>query len=155
MSDHIKPVYEVRLVGRATSDAVMESVSTKNGTRPVCKFRMMVSSGKNRKTQEWQEPFWFSVKCWGDRAEYVRKGTDVELFGVMKRQEYMKAGEKKTWDEIEVATDEHGEPQINYEGRPVTTKGVSDEQIASGKAPVIQVGKPQSSLEITDADIPF
>jgi single-stranded DNA-binding protein len=146
----LKPTFDVYLVGRASDDAKMEQA----GDRPVCKFFMWVGSGKNKKTGEWQKPFSFPVKCWGDSAKTLKKGQDIELFGYMVRNEYTdKQGVAKTWDEVVVKTNEKGQPMINFAGLEWGgTKGVSDEAVASGKAPVRNLN---SKLEITDEDIPF
>jgi single-stranded DNA-binding protein len=144
----MKPTFNIHLVGRATSDAELRIVGKEK--RPVCKFRMMVSSGKDKYSGEYMEPFWFSVTCWGDRARGIKKGMDVELFGYMKREMYEKAGEKKTVDVVTVKTDEAGEPQLNYEGIPSKTKHVSDEAVAQSVGNSVP-----NNLEITDDDIPF
>jgi single-stranded DNA-binding protein len=148
----MKPVYDVRLVGRATSDSELRHVGAEK--RPICEFRMMVSSGKDKKTNEYMTPFWFDVACWGDRARGIKKGMDVELFGYVKRSEYMKNGEKQTRDTVTVKTDEAGEPQINYEGIPSKTRHLSDEAVAKS----VGSNKKLPSLEqlgITDEDLPF
>lgn len=146
----MKPTFDVYLVGRASDDAKMEQA----GDRPVCKFFMWVGSGKNRKTGEYQKPFSFPVKVWGDSAKTLKKGQDVELFGYMTRNEYTnKKGEAATWDEVVVKTNEAGVPMINFAGMETGgIKGVTDEAVASGKAPVRNITK---DLHITDEDIPF
>jgi single-stranded DNA-binding protein len=147
----IKQLYEVRLVGRASSDAKLETVNTAKGSRPVVKFSMWIGSGRRGKSKDYQKPFFVNIKCWGDQAKDLRKGQDVEVVGEMKRNEYLKDGELKTWDEVVVSTTEKGEPNINYEGRPMTTKHVTDEAVSQGMGKSIQ----QDSLEITDSDCPF
>lgn len=145
----IKHQYDVWLVGQASCDAKVEMAKDK----PVTKFRMWVSSGKNRKSGEFQEAFYFNVKCWGDQAKEVKKGDHVELAGYFTRNEYEKDGQKKTWDEVVVKVNEKKEPMIQFAtDAEKSRKHVSDEAIASGVAPTIQRSQ---SLEITDEDLPF
>lgn len=148
----IRQKFDVHIVGRAYADAKTEYFNEK----PIVKFSLMVSSGKNRKTGEWQKPFFVNVKCFGNSAKDVKKGQDVELFGYMTRSEYKgKDGSAKTWDEVVVKTDEKQMPQINFPGMDYTpSRDVRDEHIAAGKAPVIQT-RQKVSLEIEDADIPW
>lgn len=145
----IKHQYDVHLIGQASCDAKLEMA----GDRPVCKFRMWMGSGKNKKTDKFQEPFYANVKVWGDQAKDVKKGDHVEIFAYLTRNEYEKAGEKKVWDEFVVKTDEKRVPMIQFAtDTEKPRRHVSDEAVASGAAPVIQRNQ---SLEITDEDIPF
>lgn len=152
----IKQKYDVHLIGRASGDATMETVNTQKGPRSVVKFKLWVGSGKNRKTDKYQTPFFFNVKSWGDSAKEIKKGQDVELFGYFTRNEYEKDGQPKTWDEVVVNTDEKGVAQINFAGLEYSgTKHVSDEAVSQGKGKVIQKRNIEAELEITDEDIPF
>jgi single-stranded DNA-binding protein len=153
MSADVKQQFRVHLVGKVSKDAEIETVKTKNGDRPLVKFSMWVTSGKNRKTQEWQTPFFFSVKIWGDRYKGIRKGDDIAVTGLMTRYEPEKG---KFYDTVEVSTDEHGEPGVIWSGDSHTQVGkhVSDEAVSRGQGKTIQ-RKAEEKLPITDEDIPF
>lgn len=141
--------YDVWLVGQASCDAKVEMAKDK----PVTKFRMWVGSGKNRKTDKYQEPFFFNVKCWGDQAKDIKKGDHIEVAGYLTRNEYDKDGQKKTWDEVVVKIDEKKVPMIQFvTDAEKPRRHVSDEAVASGVAPVRDINK---DLHITDEDIPF
>ena len=157
MSD-VKHMVRVNLVGKLSSDAKLERVSTAKGERPLVKFSMWCSSGKNRKTGEWNEPFYFACKVWGNHYAQMKKGDEVNVVGLMTRYQFAKDGKAVTKDTVEVVTDEHGEPSLSWHGDSQSQAGthLSDEELAKGRGAVIQRNaKPDDDLRITDEDIPF
>lgn len=156
MSD-VKHQVRINLVGKLSKDAEVERVQTKKGEKPLTKFSVWASSGKNRKTDKWQTPFFYGIKVWGDSYGQMKKGDDVNLVGVLTRYEYEKDGQLKQVDTVEVTTDERGEPNIVWAGdsHAQTGKHVDDEAVAKGRGAVIQRKAKPESLEIGDSDIPF
>jgi hypothetical protein len=153
--EQVKHQVRLNITGKVSKDAEVETVKTKNGERKVTKFSVWSSSGKNRKTGEWQTPFFYSIKCWGERYAGIRKGDDINLVGVVVRYEPEK---NKFYDTVEVTTDEAGEPNIVWAGDSQTQVGkhVTDESVARGQGRTIQrKADPEEKLPITDEDIPF
>jgi single-stranded DNA-binding protein len=152
----IKQIFKVYIVGKVAKDA--KTYQTAKG--PVSKFSVYISGGKNKETDEWLPSKFFNVTLWGSEGQHVKKGEYVEFYARWQQSAYKdkKTNEWKVTEEYVVNTNEDGKPAFNHAGGSPgpRQRSVSDEQVASGRAPVIQRKKfEEKDLEITDEDIPF
>lgn len=156
----IQHKHKVWVTATAAKDAVSQTV----GDRIVTRFSVWIGYGReDRKNKEsaYLPTDFMDVKVWGSAAQHVKKGQDVEFCALKKKEAYIskKDGQKKVVDFYEVVTNEQGDTMLNFPGMEYGgTKGVSDEAIASGKAPSIQQRPWEKAIketEITDDDIPF
>jgi hypothetical protein len=139
----LKPEYKVQLTGRVCKgDAKLEYA----GDRPLVKFTLMIGTGKRKGSDEYQKPYFENIKIWGKRYAGIKKGDDLTVVGLKKRDEYQdkQTGEWKSFDFVEVKTTEQGDPvlgfDVNWAGDSQAQRGgLTDEQIAAGKGKSIQV----------------
>jgi hypothetical protein len=140
----------VHVVGKVAKDAKVY----KGPKGPICKFSVYIWGGKDKETGEKYPSKFLNVTLFGSEGEHVKKGDDVEFFA---RWSQSKGKDGKFYEDYVVNTNENKKPAFNHAGSTgPRQRHVGDEEVASGRGRAIQ-RKPfdESSLEITDEDLPF
>ena len=145
-----KAVNKVILLGTLGKDPELKY--TPQGTA-VAKFSMATNeSYKDKQSGQWKDKTeWHNIVCWARTAEiaaeYLQKGKQVYVEGKLQTRSWddKESGQKRYMTEINVS-----ELVLIGKGDGKPTQHLRDEDVPASRKPFSE-----SSLEITDEDIPF